>query len=117
MVAVFPQYQFGHADGDAVGHGEEKFGPPKTPPGHSPLAPAPTDRPRLIRAHGESAPISWQPTPFVPWHQPFFNESGIYAVAITLPADQHLVCSGSVRRTTPLPGCKTGQVWLGGGLL
>ena len=26
--------------------------------------------------------------PFIPWHQPFFNESGIYDVYLTLPCDQ-----------------------------
>ena len=38
----------------------------------------------------------WHPTPFVPWHQPFFNESGMYAVKVTLPADQKVACSGSI---------------------
>ena len=27
----------------------------------------------------------WQPTPFIPWHLPFFNEAGIYTAHITLP--------------------------------
>lgn len=35
----------------------------------------------------------WQPMPFIPWHQPFFNEAGIYRATITLPADQVLSCS------------------------
>ena len=30
----------------------------------------------------------WQPAPFIPWHQPFFNEAGIYNATITLPCDQ-----------------------------
>jgi hypothetical protein len=38
----------------------------------------------------------WQPTPFIPWHQPFFNEAGVYTARVTLPCDQHLACSGSV---------------------
>src|SRR5262249_50859643 len=38
----------------------------------------------------------WQPTPFIPWHQPFFNEAGIFSVRITLPADQKLACTASV---------------------
>lgn len=38
----------------------------------------------------------WQPTPFVPWHQPFFNEAGIYQVRLTLPCDQRVACSGTV---------------------
>src|SRR5262245_9462525 len=30
----------------------------------------------------------WQPTPFIPWHQPWFNEAGVYHAKVTLPADQ-----------------------------
>jgi hypothetical protein len=46
----------------------------------------------------------WQPTPFVPWHQPFFNESGIFNVRVTLPADQKIACSGSIVAERPLDG-------------
>jgi hypothetical protein len=45
----------------------------------------------------------WQPTPFIPWHQPFFNEAGIYSARIVLPADQKLACSGAVVRSTDRP--------------
>ncbi len=38
----------------------------------------------------------WQPTPFIPWHQPFFNEAGVYSARIVLPADHLLACSGTV---------------------
>jgi hypothetical protein len=38
----------------------------------------------------------WQPTPFIPWHQPFFNEAGNYTARITLPCDQKLACTASV---------------------
>ena len=38
----------------------------------------------------------WQPTPFIPWHQPFFNEAGVYTARIDLPADQKLACSGTI---------------------
>jgi hypothetical protein len=41
----------------------------------------------------------WHPTPFVPWHQPFFNEAGLYNVRVTLPADQKIACTGSIVRT------------------
>ena len=44
----------------------------------------------------------WQPTPFVAWHQPFFNEAGVYHVAVTVPADQHVACTGSVVGDTAL---------------
>jgi hypothetical protein len=38
----------------------------------------------------------WQPTPFIPWHQPFFNEAGIYTAHITLPTGQTLGSTGQV---------------------
>jgi hypothetical protein len=38
----------------------------------------------------------WDPPPFIPWHQPFFNEAGWYKAQITLPAEQHLASTGSV---------------------
>ncbi len=38
----------------------------------------------------------WHDTPFVPWHQPFWNEAGVYTASITLPADQVLACSAAV---------------------
>ncbi len=38
----------------------------------------------------------WDPPPFIPWHQPFFNEAGWYTARITLPADEHLASTGSV---------------------
>lgn len=42
----------------------------------------------------------WQPTPFVPWHQPYFNDAGVYHVKLRLPADQKLAASSSVRKET-----------------
>ena len=47
---------------------------------------------------------SWQPTPFVPWHQPFFNEAAHYRVRATLPADQQIACTGSVVASRRLDG-------------
>ena len=88
-------------------YGEEKFGPAKPElPCSKGRLPDPTEKPRLIRAYDAPAPVSWQPTPFIPWHQPFFNEAGLYSVGITLPCDQHVVCSGQITKTTPLPGGK-----------
>ena len=39
---------------------------------------------------GKTSPTSqcWQPTPFIPWHQPFFNEAGVYHVRATLPCNR-----------------------------
>jgi hypothetical protein len=48
----------------------------------------------------------WQPTPFVAWHQPFFNEAGHYRARINLPADHHIGCTGVVRSSQPLEGCR-----------
>src|SRR6185312_15380556 len=42
------------------------------------------------------AACAWQPTPFLPWHQPFFNEAAHYRVRATLPADQQIACTGSI---------------------
>jgi hypothetical protein len=45
----------------------------------------------------------WQPTPFIPWHQPFFNEASHYRARVTLPADQQIACTGSVIASRHLP--------------
>ncbi|HZT78995.1 MAG TPA: M1 family metallopeptidase, partial [Gemmataceae bacterium] len=36
----------------------------------------------------------WHPTPFIPWHQPFFNEAGLFSVRATLPAN-HVVAASA----------------------
>jgi hypothetical protein len=70
--------------------------------------------PRVVRASSETDELHngvpvipgsgcWQPTPFVPWHQPFFNESGIYHACVTVPCDQNLACSGTVVGMEKLP--------------
>jgi hypothetical protein len=46
----------------------------------------------------------WQPVPFIPWHQPWFNEAGIYTVRITLPCDQQIGCTAPVAAVTQLGG-------------
>jgi hypothetical protein len=45
----------------------------------------------------------WQPAPFVPWHQPFFNEAGHYNVKVTLPVEQKLVSSSAIQSTRETP--------------
>ena len=45
----------------------------------------------------------WQPTPFIPWHQPFFNEAGVYTARITVPAGEKVACSGPIRSVTRRP--------------
>jgi hypothetical protein len=46
--------------------------------------------------------LGWHPTPFIPWHQPFFNEAGIYNVRATLPSDQQVACTASIAETREL---------------
>ncbi len=53
----------------------------------------------VLAVHDESG---WQPVPFVPWHQPFFNEAGLYHAVVTLPYDQKIACTGAVTASTDL---------------
>jgi hypothetical protein len=39
----------------------------------------------------------WHALPFIPWHQPFYNEAGVYTARVTLPADQKLAAPMPVR--------------------
>ncbi len=39
---------------------------------------------------------SWQPVPWIPWHQPFFNEAGNYDVTLRVPRDEIVVTGGHV---------------------
>jgi hypothetical protein len=55
-----------------------------------------------VLAFYDDAPCGWHPTPFVPWHQPFFNEAGLYTVHVTLPADQKIACTGSISSVADL---------------
>src|SRR5262249_39192909 len=38
----------------------------------------------------------WHPTPFIPWHQPFFNEAGVYRVWATVGGNEEVACTGTV---------------------
>ncbi len=62
--------------------------------------PTPPPRPNLPAPLPE--PPGWQPTPFVPWHQPFFNEAASYRARVILPADQKIACTGTVVRRLDL---------------
>ncbi len=44
----------------------------------------------------------WQPTPYIPWHQPWFNEAGVFTARVTLPSDEKLACTGSIVATRDL---------------
>lgn len=41
----------------------------------------------------------WRPTPFVPWHQPFYHEAGVFNVTITLPVDEVIATGPAIART------------------
>ncbi|HSQ56006.1 MAG TPA: M1 family metallopeptidase, partial [Gemmata sp.] len=44
----------------------------------------------------------WRPMPFVPWHQPWFNEAGIFHATITLPEKEILACPAKTKSETLL---------------
>jgi hypothetical protein len=49
----------------------------------------------------------WRPMPFIPWHQPWFNEAGVFTARITLPADETLVCPAVTKSESVTDGWKT----------
>jgi len=53
----------------------------------------------------------WQPTPFVPWHQPWFNEAGVFSVQVRLPKDEQVACTGSITKVEE--GDETKDVTIG----
>jgi hypothetical protein len=44
----------------------------------------------------------WQPTPYVCWHQPFYNEAALFTVRLTLPRGQLVACTAEVARDDPV---------------
>lgn len=44
----------------------------------------------------------WRPMPFVPWHQPWFNEAGVFTAKVTLPEPEVLAVPAVVKSETPL---------------
>jgi hypothetical protein len=45
----------------------------------------------------------WHALPFIPWHQPFYNEAGLYTAHIVVPCDQKLACPTPVTSETRRP--------------
>jgi hypothetical protein len=41
----------------------------------------------------------WHAMPFVPWHQSFWNEAGVYTASVFAPKDQKVACSAAVAET------------------
>ncbi len=44
----------------------------------------------------------WHPMPFVPWHQPWYNEAGLFRAAVTVPDDETVACPAVVKAETRL---------------
>jgi hypothetical protein len=42
----------------------------------------------------------WHPMPFVPWHQPWYNEAGVFHAKLTVPDNETVACSAAIRRET-----------------
>jgi hypothetical protein len=40
----------------------------------------------------------WQPTPFIPYHQPWYNEAGVFTARVRLPKEEQVACTGSVAK-------------------
>lgn len=49
----------------------------------------------------------WHPTPFVPWHQPFWNEAGVYTATVVVPAEQKVACGAAVKSESTADGRRT----------
>ncbi len=49
----------------------------------------------------------WRPMPFIPWHQPWFNEAGVFTATVMVPADEVLVCPALTRAEHVAGGWKT----------
>jgi Peptidase family M1 domain/Omp85 superfamily domain len=43
----------------------------------------------------------WQHVPFIPWHQPFFNEAGFYSAKLRVAEDQKIACSLPITQERP----------------
>jgi hypothetical protein len=49
----------------------------------------------------------WRPMPFVPWHQPWFNEAGIFHATVTVPEGEKVACSAVIKGETKLGDGRT----------
>jgi hypothetical protein len=47
--------------------------------------------------------VGWHAMPFVPWHQPWWNEAGVYRATIEVPALERLACSAPTAAESTLP--------------
>ena len=82
------------------------FGKAPPPRGRGLEPPTPNAEPVTPNAPTTYAPC-WQPTPFIPWHQPFFNEAAHYHVRVATARGPECGVYGCHRRET--------RRWKGGG--
>lgn len=57
----------------------------------------------LLAVHGDDG---WKPMPFVPWHQPWYNEAGTFRATITVAEEEKVACSGVIKSETKIDGGK-----------
>jgi Peptidase family M1 domain len=55
-----------------------------------------------VLAHVDDS--GWEHTPFVPWHQPWHQEAGLYTVRVDLPEKQVVASSGRIIEEKPSKG-------------
>ncbi len=49
----------------------------------------------------------WHPVPFVPWHQPFWNEAGVYSGTLHMPEKWSIGCGAALQEISREAGVKT----------
>ena len=50
----------------------------------------------VLAIHDDEA--GWQPTPFIPYHQPWYNEAGVFTARVRVAKEEHLAHTGSITR-------------------
>ncbi|HEY1187947.1 MAG TPA: M1 family aminopeptidase [Gemmata sp.] len=58
----------------------------------------------LLAVYGDDG---WKPMPFVPWHQPWYNEAGEFRATVTVDANEKVACSAVIKSETRLANGKT----------
>ena len=106
VVAVYERREARDERRGTKGEGQDGQHPPLPPPSQGDISGSPGSQGGDISGsppcEGGVRGGHWNPTPFIPWHQPFYNEAGLYTVRITLPADQKLACSGIIQESRDL---------------
>ena len=55
----------------------------------------------MLAVHGDDG---WKPMPFVPWHQPWYNEAGTFRATINVAEEEKIACSAVIKSETKLEG-------------